>query len=162
MTLEGPPVLEVGSQAPDFTLQDQDGTEVSLAALAGTPVVLYFYPKDDSPGCTTQACGIRDQWAEFQEAGAAVLGVSPDDVSSHARFAAKNELPHRLLADPDREVIAAYGAWGTKVVRGEEREGVIRSSVLIAPDGTIAAVWPNVQPEPHADAVLAAIRELAA
>jgi len=153
-------VLEVGQRAPQFTLQDQDGTEVSLQDLAGSPVVVYFYPKDDTPGCTTQACGIRDQWSEFEEAGAVVLGISPDDVDSHGRFAAKNDLPHRLLADPERTVIEEYGAWGTKSMYGKEYQGVIRSTVLVGPDGKVAEVWPKIQPKKHADAVLQAIRAL--
>jgi peroxiredoxin Q/BCP len=153
-------VVETGQPAPTFSLPDQDGTEVSLEDLAGSPVVLYFYPKDDTPGCTTQACGIRDQWQEFEAAGAVVLAVSPDDVDSHARFAAKHDLPHRLLADPDRVAIDAYGAWGTKKMYGREYEGVIRSTVLIDRDGTVAAVWPKIQPKPHADKVLKAIAEL--
>lgn len=153
-------MLEVGDQAPDFTLPDQDGKEVSLSALAGVPVLVYFYPKDDTSGCTTQACGIRDQWAEFEEAGAVVLGVSPDPVDSHAAFAAKHDLPHRLLADTEKEVIQRYGAWGTKSMYGREYEGVIRSSVLVDADGKVAAVWPKIQPKKHADAVLGAIRAL--
>jgi peroxiredoxin Q/BCP len=131
-----------------------------LASLRGSPVVVYFYPKDDTPGCTTQACGIRDEWSRFEQAGVAVLGISPDDVESHARFAAKYELPHRLLADPDREAIDAYGAWGTKKMYGKEYDGVLRQTVLVAPDGTIAAVWPKVSPKDHADDVLAAVAEL--
>jgi thioredoxin-dependent peroxiredoxin len=153
-------MLEVGDLAPDFTLPDQDGTEVTLSALTGTPVLVYFYPKDDTSGCTTQACGIRDQWGEFEEAGAVVIGISPDPVDSHARFAAKHDLPHRLLADPDRTAIEAYGAWGTKSMYGREYEGVLRSSVLVDADGRIAAVWPKVQPKKHADQVLEAIRAL--
>jgi len=153
-------VLEVGQRAPQFTLPDQDGTEVSLQDLAGRPVVVYFYPKDDTPGCTTQACAIRDQWSEFEEAGAVVLGISPDDVDSHGRFAAKHDLPHRLLADPERTVIEKYGAWGTKSMYGKEYQGVIRSTVLVGPDGKVAEVWPKIQPKKHADAVLEAIRAL--
>jgi thioredoxin-dependent peroxiredoxin len=153
-------MIEVGQPAPTFTLPDQDGEPISLEALRGDPVVLYFYPKDDTPGCTTQACDIRDQWSEFEEAGATVLGVSPDDVASHARFADKYDLPHRLLADPEREAIDAYGAWGLKKMYGKEFEGVMRSTVLIAPDGNIAAVWPKVKPKEHADQVLRAIAEL--
>lgn len=154
-------MLEPGAPAPDFTLPDQDGTEVSLTDLRGAPTVIYFYPKDDTPGCTTQACAIRDQWAEFEAAGAHVVGVSPDDVASHQRFAAKHDLPHRLLADPDRVAIEAYGAWGIKKMYGKEYEGVIRSTVLVDADGNVAAVWPKVQPKKHADQVLAAIAELA-
>ena len=153
-------MLDVGSTAPDFSLPDQNGNEVALADLRGTPVVVYFYPKDDTPGCTTQACGVRDQWQEFEEAGATVLGISPDDVDSHARFAAKYDLPHRLLADPDRTVIDAYGAWGVKKMYGKEYEGVIRSTVLIDGDGNVAEVWPKVQPKEHADKVLRAIAAL--
>lgn len=153
-------MLEVGDTAPDFTLPDQDGSEVTLSALSGTPVLVYFYPKDDTSGCTTQACGIRDQWAEFEQAGAVVLGISPDPVDSHARFATKHDLPHRLLADPDRVAIDAYGAWGVKSMYGREYEGVLRSSVLVDADGTVAAVWPKVQPKKHADQVLAAIHAL--
>ena len=153
-------MLEVSDTAPDFTLPDQDGTEVTLSELTGSPVLVYFYPRDDTSGCTTQACGIRDQWSEFEEAGAVVLGISPDPVDSHASFATKHDLPHRLLADPDRVAIEAYGAWGTKKMYGREYEGVIRSSVLVGPDGRVAAVWPKVQPKAHADTVLRAIRAL--
>jgi thioredoxin-dependent peroxiredoxin len=155
-------MLEVGQRAPQFTLPDQDGNRVALKDLRGSPVVVYFYPKDDTSGCTTQACGIRDQWAEFEEAGAVVLGISPDDVDSHERFAAKYDLPHRLLADPERTVIDKYGAWGKKSMYGREYEGVIRSTVLVDPAGKVAAVWPKVQPKKHADAVLKAIRDLQA
>ena len=153
-------MIDVGDPAPSFTLPDQDGTEVAIEDLKGSPVVLYFYPKDDTPGCTTQACGIRDEWAEFEAAGAAVFGISPDDVDSHARFAAKYDLPHRLLADPDRKMIDAYGAWGTKKMYGKQFEGVIRSTVLVDREGNVAAVWPKVKPREHADQVLAAIAEL--
>jgi peroxiredoxin Q/BCP len=152
-------VLDVGDPAPTFTLPDQDGNEVSLADLRGRPVVIYFYPKDNTPGCTTQACGIRDQWSEFEAAGAVVLGISPDTVASHAKFAGKYDLPHRLLSDPDKEVIRNYGAWGTKSMYGKKYEGVLRSTVLVDPEGTVAAVWPKVQPKKHADQVLDAIRQ---
>ena len=153
-------MLEIGDEAPDFTLQDQDGETVSLQALRGAPVLVYFYPKDDTSGCTTQACGIRDQWAEFEEAGAVVLGISPDPVDSHRAFADKHDLPHRLLADTEKEVIGTYGAWGVKSMYGREYEGVIRSSVLVDAEGKVAAVWPKIQPKKHADAVLTAIRAL--
>jgi len=153
-------MIDAGQPAPTFTLPDQDGSEVALADLQGSPVVIYFYPKDDTPGCTTQACGIRDQWLEFEEAGAVVLGISPDDADSHARFAAKYDLPHRLLADPDRKVIDAYGAWGVKKMYGKEFEGVMRSTVLVDREGNVAQVWPKVRPKEHADQVLAAIADL--
>lgn len=153
-------MLNVGDPAPTFTLPDQDGNEVSLADLVGRPVVIYFYPRDDTPGCTTQACGIRDQWSEFEQAGAVVLGISPDTVASHAQFAGKHDLPHRLLADPDKEVIRNYGAWGTKSMYGKKYDGVVRSTVLVDPQGAVAAVWPKVQPRKHADQVLDALRQL--
>jgi thioredoxin-dependent peroxiredoxin len=155
-------MLEVGRRAPQFTLPDQDGNPVALKDLKGSPVVVYFYPKDDTTGCTTQACAIRDQWSEFEDAGAVVLGISPDDVASHERFAAKYDLPHRLLADPSRKVITKYGAWGKRSMYGREFDGVIRSTVLVGPTGKVEAIWPKVQPKKHADAVLKAIRELQA
>ena len=153
-------MLEPGQTAPDFTLPDQHGQKVSLSDFRGQPVVVYFYPKDDTPGCTTQACGIRDQWDEFREAGAAVIGISPDDVDSHERFVAKHDLPHVLLADPDREVMEPWGAWGTKNMYGKETVGVIRSTVLVDAEGVVAKVWKRVQAKKHADQVLKALAEL--
>ena len=155
-------LLEPGDEAPDFTLPDADGNEVTLSALRGQPVVIYFYPKDDTSGCTAQACGIRDTWSDFEDLGAVVLGISPDTAASHAKFRSKYDLPHTLLADPQREVIDAYGAWGPKKLYGREYDGVLRSTVLVASDGTVAQVWPKVKPADHADDVLAALRELAA
>jgi thioredoxin-dependent peroxiredoxin len=154
-------VIEAGQLAPTFTLPDQDGQPVSLEDLRGGPVVLYFYPKDDTPGCTTQACGIRDEWSEFQAAGATVLGVSPDTVESHTAFAAKHDLPHRLLADPEREVLTAYGAYGEKVLYGKTTIGVIRCTFVIDADGVVAKVWKRVQTKSHADQVLQALAQLA-
>lgn len=155
-------MLEVGQKAPDFTLLDQDGEEVTLSALAGRPVVVYFYPRSDTPGCTTQACGIRDTWSRFEAAGAAVLGISPDDVDAQASFVAKYDLPHTILADPEHEVIETYGAWGERVNYGKRYLGVIRSTVLVDADGNVAAVWPKVSPADHAEKVLQAIESLAA
>ena len=155
-------MLTPGAPAPDFTLPDADGNLVTLSALRGRPVVIYFYPKDDTPGCTTQACDIRDAWAEFEDLGAVVLGVSPDDQKAHAKFRAKYDLPHTLLADTDRTVLRAYGAWGPKTMYGRTSDGVTRSTVVVAPDGTIAAVWPKVKAADHADRVLEALRELQA
>ncbi|WP_368070834.1 thioredoxin-dependent thiol peroxidase [Nitriliruptor sp.] len=152
--------MEAGQPAPTFTLPDQDGREVSLEDLRGRPVVIYFYPKDDTPGCTTQACGIRDQWAEFEAAGATVLGISPDTVESHATFAGKYDLPHTLLADPERAALEAYGAYGEKVLYGKTTVGVIRSTFLVDAGGTVAKVWKRVQTETHADQVLKALAEL--
>lgn len=153
-------MVEVREPAPEFTLPDADGREVSLSGLRGQPVVIYFYPRDDTPGCTKQACGIRDAWSEFTDAGAVVLGISPDDVGSHARFREKYDLPHTLLADPDGDVIRAYGAWGKRKKYGREFEGVIRSTVLVDGQGSVAAHWPKVRPKEHADQVLAALSEL--
>lgn len=152
--------VTAGDAAPDFTLDDQDGNAVTLSDLRGSPVVIYFYPKDDTPGCTTQACGIRDSWGELQEAGAAVLGVSPDDVATHATFAEKYDLPHRLLADVDKDVMETYGAWGEKVLYGKTTIGVKRSTVLVDADGTVAKVWKRATPKTHADAVLKALAAL--
>jgi peroxiredoxin Q/BCP len=142
--------VKAGDRAPQFTLQDQEGKEWSLEQQRGRPVVLYFYPKDDTPGCTTQACTVRDHWGGFEEAGAVVAGISPDDVASHARFASKYGLPHTLLADPDRQVITAYGAWGTKSMYGKAYEGVIRSSMVIDSDGQVLAVFDKIQPKEQA------------
>lgn len=152
--------IEAGDVAPDFTLPDQDGKNVTLSDLRGSPVVIYFYPADDTPGCTTQACGIRDAWGDLQDAGAAVLGVSPDDVESHRAFADKYELPHRLLADVDKQVMTTYGAWGEKVLYGNRTIGVKRSSVLVDADGTVARVWKRATPKTHADSVLKALASL--
>jgi thioredoxin-dependent peroxiredoxin len=155
-------VLEPGQQAPTFTLPNQDGEQVSLEQLRGEPVLLYFYPKDETPGCTTQACDIRDRWSEFEEAGITVLGISPDTVESHASFRTNHDLPHTLLADPDREVLEAYDAWGEKTLYGKTTVGVIRSSVLIDGDGQVVKVWKRVQAKKHAEQVLKAADELLA
>jgi thioredoxin-dependent peroxiredoxin len=154
--------VEVGDEAPDFTLPDQRGDPWSLAAQRGRPVVLYFYPRDDTPGCTNQACDVRDHWAAFTELGASVAGISPDDVASHERFAARYDLPHTLLADPERTVIEAYGAWGERKAYGKVRQGVLRSSVVIGPDGRVTAVFDRIRPADQALKALAAIREGAA
>ena len=154
--------LEVGDIAPAFTLRDQDGVERSLAELNDRPLLLAFYPKDGTPGCTTQACDIRDRWAEFEELGVRVVGVSPDDVATHAGFVREHGLPQTLLADPDHTVLEAYGAWGEKVLYGRTSIGVIRSSVLIGADGRILKVWKRAQAKSHAERALAACRELLA
>lgn len=153
-------MLEAGDIAPAFTLPDQDGNDVSLEDFRGQPVVLYFYPKDDTPGCTTQACHVRDRWHEFQDAGAAVVGVSPDTVESHQTFAAKYDLPHRLLADPEHEVMEGYGAWGEKNMYGKVTVGPIRSTVLIDGEGRVVKRWKRVQAAKHAEQVLKAIHRL--
>ncbi len=153
-------MLEPGQPAPDFTLDDHRGDSVTLSELRGSPVVVYFYPKSDTPGCTTQACAIRDQWSEFEQAGARVLGISPDPVEDQTAFVEKYDLPHTILADPDRTVIEAWGAWGERNMYGRRFMGVIRSTVLVDAAGDVARVWPRVQPKQHADQVLAAIAEL--
>jgi peroxiredoxin Q/BCP len=155
-------VLEVGDLAPAFTLRDQDGVERTLAELNDRPLLLAFYPADGTPGCTTQACDIRDRWAEFEALGVRVVGVSPDDVAMHAGFAREHGLPQTLLADPDHAVLEAYGAWGEKVLYGRTSVGVIRSSVLIGADGRVLKVWRRAQARTHAERALAACRELLA
>ena len=150
-------MINEGDQAPDFTLQSDAGTDVTLSLLRGRPVVLYFYPRDDTPGCTTQACGIRDAYGEFERAGAVVLGVSPDDESSHVKFREKYELPFTLLADSDHAVAERYGAWGEKKFAGKSYMGVKRSTFVIGEDGTVKTVMRDVKPATHADDVLAAL-----
>jgi thioredoxin-dependent peroxiredoxin len=154
-------VVEQGDKAPDFTLPDQDGNPVTLSELRGQPVVLYFYPKADTPGCTTQACGIRDRRADYERAGARVLGVSPDPVAAIRKFADKYELDFELLADEDHEVAELYGVWGEKKMYGKTYLGVRRATFVIDPDGTIARVFPKVSPKTHDELVLDALGELA-
>jgi peroxiredoxin Q/BCP len=150
-----------GDQAPDFTLPDQHGDDVALADLRGGWVVLYFYPKADTPGCTTQACGVRDRSAEYERAGARVLGVSPDEVGAVAKFDDKFSLGFTLLADADHSVAEDYGVWVEKNMYGRTYWGVQRSTFLIDPEGRIAKVFPKVQPKQHDDLVLGALAELA-
>ena len=148
----------VGSRAPAFELDADDGTTVSLAGLRGRIVVLYFYPKDDTSGCTTEACGIRDAWAAIRRSGAVVLGVSPDSVASHERFKRKYSLPFPLLADPDHRVAEAYGAWGEKSMYGRKYHGILRTTFVIDPDGIVRHVFERVKPKGHAEEILAALR----
>ncbi len=155
-------MLEAGQDAPDFTLPDQDGNELKLSDLRGETVVLYFYPRADTPGCTTQACGVRDRGGEYDAAGARVIGVSPDTVEAVKKFADKYELGFTLLADADHAVAEAYGAWGEKSMYGKKYMGVQRSTFLIDAEGKIAKVFPKVQPKKHDDVVLKALAELAA
>ncbi|MFL5943509.1 MAG: thioredoxin-dependent thiol peroxidase [Gaiellaceae bacterium] len=146
-----------GEPAPAFTLTSDAGEPVSLSDFRGQPVVLYFYPKDDTPGCTAQACGIRDAYEEFERAGAVVLGVSPDSVARHVKFKEKYELPFTLLADPEHEVAERYGVWGEKRFAGKKYMGVSRSTFVIAPDGTVAKAMHDVKAATHADDVLAVL-----
>jgi peroxiredoxin Q/BCP len=156
-------VISEGKKAPNFTLEDADGKRVSLRDFTGRDVVVYFYPKDDTPGCTKEACGFRDSWSELQRAGVVVLGVSADPPASHAKFAAKYELPFPLLSDPERKVMEAWGAYGDKVLYGKKTKGVIRSTVWIAPDGTVRKHWRTVRDAAkHPADVVAAIRDRAA
>lgn len=153
--------LEPGSTAPDFTLTATDGSTVTLSELKGKPVVLYFYPKDDTPGCTKEACAFRDRSTELAEHGAVVLGVSPDDVDSHVKFSEKFELNFPLLADCDHAVAESFGAWGEKTLHGKTSIGIKRSTFLIAGDGTVAKVWQAVKVDGHDDQVLEALGSLA-
>jgi len=148
-------MVREGDVAPDFTLRSDSGEEVTLSSLRGRPVVLYFYPRDDTPGCTRQACDIRDAWGDFEEAGAVVLGVSPDGEASHATFKEKYGLPFPLLADEGHEVSEQYGIWGERSYAGRTFMGVERSTFVIAADGTVARVMRKVDPKTHADDVLA-------
>jgi|SRR5689334_6858842 thioredoxin-dependent peroxiredoxin len=147
-----------GQPAPDFTLASDSGESVTLSSLRGKPVVLYFYPKDDTPGCTTQACGIRDVYGELQREGAVVLGVSPDDERSHVKFKEKYDLPFTLLADPDHTVAEQYGVWGEKKYMGRTYMGVDRSTFVIDADGNVKRVMHKVKPDTHADEVLETLR----
>ena len=152
-------MIQEGKKAPVFSLKDQDGKAVNLKDLAGKHVVLYFYPKDDTPGCTKEACGFRDFWKDIQKLGATVLGVSADDTESHRKFIAKYRLPFPLLSDPDRKVMATYGAWGEKMMYGVKKIGVIRSTAWIGPDGRVRKHWKRVpEAAAHPAKVLEALR----
>jgi peroxiredoxin Q/BCP len=154
-------VLTAGDQAPDFTLPDQSGEPVTLSDLRGQTVVLYFYPRADTPGCTTQACGVRDHAAEYDEIDARVIGISPDPVTAVRKFADKYDLGFTLLADEDHAVADAYGTWGEKSMYGKTYMGVQRATFIIDADGRIAKVFPKVSPKTHDDAVLEALGALA-
>jgi peroxiredoxin Q/BCP len=151
-------MLGTGVKAPDFSLPADDGSTVTLAGLKGRKVVLYFYPKDDTSGCTKEACGFRDSWKDVQRTGAVVLGVSPDDVASHQKFKRKYDLPFPLLADTDHRVAEAYGAWGEKSMYGRRYQGILRTTFIIDGDGRISHVFEKVKPEGHAGEVLAVLR----
>jgi thioredoxin-dependent peroxiredoxin len=150
-------MIEAGESAPQFTLPDQDGDDVSLSDFAGRTVVLYFYPKADTPGCTTQACGIRDRAAEYDAAGAVVIGVSPDPVSAIKRFHGRQSLNFTLLADADHAVCDAYGVWVEKSMFGRKYRGAARATFIIDGEGTVAHVIPKASPKTHDDEVLAAL-----
>jgi peroxiredoxin Q/BCP len=150
-------VLEEGVKAPEFELKDSDGNTHKLSDYAGQTIVVYFYPKDNTPGCTKEACSFRDSYAEFRRADVTVIGISPDKVDSHKKFQEKYELPFTLLADPDHKVCQAYGVWGLKKMYGREYEGVFRTTYIVGPDGTIQKVFKNVKPTDHSQEVLSAL-----
>ena len=149
--------VEEGKAAPDFTLESDTGETVTLNSFRGKAVVLYFYPKDNTSGCTTQACGIRDAWDDFEKAGAVVLGVSPDGVASHRKFKGDFELPFTLLADPDHRTAEDYGVWVEKSRYGRTYMGIRRSTFVIGPDGNVVKAMYDVVPATHADDVLAVL-----
>jgi len=152
--------LEEGSKVPAFTLAADDGSQVKSADFKGSPVVLYFYPADDTPGCTKEACAFRDRALELKKLGAKVYGVSPDDVASHVKFKSKYKLNFPLLADPDHKVAEQFGAWREKNMYGKKSMGIARSTFLIGPDGTIKRVWKSVKVDGHDEAVIEALKEL--
>jgi peroxiredoxin Q/BCP len=149
--------LKEGGVAPAFSAATNGGGNISLADFKGKNVILYFYPRDDTPGCTKEACAFRDQFADFRKKGAVVLGVSTDPVKSHDKFAEKFKLPFKLLADEDKKIVEAYGVWGEKSFMGRKYLGTHRVTFLIGPDGRIKKIWPQVRPEEHAAEVLAAL-----
>ena len=151
-------MLEIGTKAPDFTLSDQDGKEISLGDFIGKKVVLYFYPKDNTPGCTRQACAFAGAYAEFREIDAVVIGVSKDSVASHLKFAQKYDLPFVLLSDPQLQAIQAYGVWQEKKLYGKVSMGVVRTTYVIGADGRIEKVMPKVKPDTNAAEILEYLR----
>jgi peroxiredoxin Q/BCP len=151
--------VSVGSPAPDFTLVDDGGIPRRLSDYRGQSVILYFYPKDDTPGCTTEACNFRDDYSAYVEAGVTILGVSPDSSKSHAKFKQKFQLPFPLLADEEHLVSEAYGVWGPKKFMGREYLGILRTTFLISPDGKIKKVFANVKPSEHSAEILAELKE---
>jgi peroxiredoxin Q/BCP len=152
-------MVSENSPAPDFTLPDETGAPRSLSDYRGKPVVLYFYPKDDTPGCTKEACSFRDGYSVYQKEGVVILGISPDSPKSHARFKEKYNLPFTLLADENHEVCEKYGVWGLKKMAGREYHGVLRTTFLIDAQGKVVKVFPNVKPEGHATEVLEALKQ---
>jgi len=151
-------MIEAGDRAPDFTLRDQDGNAVSLSDHAGSRLIIYFYPKAFTPGCTTQACDFRDNHQAFDQAGYRIVGISPDPVERLRSYRDEHHLPFPVLSDPDHAVAAAYGAWGVKKNYGKEYAGIIRSTFMIGPDGTVEKAWRNVKATGHAERVLAAVK----
>jgi len=155
-------MIQPGDKAPDFALPDQDGREVKLSDFRGQPVVVYFYPKADTPGCTTQACGVRDHLPDYAEAGAVVLGISPDPVAKVKRFHDKQSLNFTLLADEDHAVTDSYGVWAEKSMYGKTYWGALRATFIVGPDGSVVHVIPKVSPKTHDEEVLKALAEIGA
>ena len=153
-------VLQVGEPAPDFSLPADDGTTVSKAWLLGKWAIVYFYPRDSTPGCTTEGCDFRDNYARFQGANAAIFGVSADSLASHSRFKAKHDFPFLLLSDTDKAMLQAWGVWQEKKNYGKTYMGIVRTTVIVDPDGKVAAVWPKVRVKGHVDAVLEKLESL--
>ena len=153
-------LLTNGMQAPEFSLPDEENTLHKLSDFRGKPVVLYFYPKDDTPGCTTEACNFRDDYSAYEQAGVVILGISPDSVKSHAKFKSKYSLQFPLLADEGHKVCDQYGVWGMKKFMGREYDGVLRTTFLIDPNGRIAKVFENVRPAEHSEEVISALKQL--
>jgi peroxiredoxin Q/BCP len=152
--------LQEKTKAPEFSLIDEKGQKVNISDFLGKPVVLYFYPKDDTPGCTTEACNFRDDYSKYTQAGAVILGVSPDSEKSHAKFASKHSLPFTLLVDEDHKVCELYGVWGKKKMMGREYDGVFRTTFLIDAKGMIARIFEGVKPAEHSAEVLTALADL--
>lgn len=150
-------MLKEGDTAPAFSLKDESGNTVSLSDFSGKKVVVYFYPKDDTPGCTKEACSFRDTYDDILAKGAVVIGISADSEASHEKFKSKYELPFYLLSDPEKEVIQAFGAWGEKSMYGKTYMGIMRSTFVIGEDGTVIKAWPKVKPADHAKEVLAVL-----
>ena len=148
-------MIEIGMKAPDFTLPDKDGSPVTLSSLRGRKVVIYFYPKDNTPGCTRQACAFAQSYGEFEKRGITVIGISKDSVASHQRFAEKYSLPFLLLADPDRAAIEAYGVWQEKKMAGKVGMGVVRTTFLVDEEGIVTAIMPKVKPDTNTAEILA-------
>jgi len=153
--------LQEGDKAPQISLPADDGSKVKLADLKGSPVVLYFYPADDTPGCTREACAFRDRSSELKKLGAKIFGISPDDVASHVKFKSKFKLNFPLLADPDHQVAEKFGAWREKNMYGKKKMGIVRSTFLIDPKGRVKKVWRSVKVDGHDAAVIEALKELA-
>ncbi len=150
-------VLEVGQKAPEFSLVDNEGQAHRLSDYQGKTIVVYFYPKDDTPGCTKEACSFRDSYEDYRKAGVEIIGISPDSEKSHSKFKKKHDLPFVLLSDPEHQVCEAFGVWGLKKMYGREYEGVFRTTFIIGPDGTIKRVFENVKPSDHSEEVLAEV-----